>query len=189
MSNSDHWDDEETDWASMRPVQFPLKTRAYREFQNRLKKSSGEQQYQRLRSLVERPSPFGKNYSTEDGAPVRRTDERNAEGTTQDNPGNTHVDGLVALYRQFASAIPWSHDPSRSGRGAEPLALDAAMGAARSAMRACGLSKADRRLMWGEGARAVVSESIRREDDPLIVSAFLSVMADLFGPAPSTVTE
>ena len=69
------------------------------------------------------------------------------------------------------------------------MALDAAMGAARSAMRACGLSKADRRLMWGEGARAVVSESIRREDDPLIVSAFLSVMADLFGPAPSTVTE
>lgn len=187
--HGNHWDDEETDWASMRPVQFPLKARAYREFQNKLRKSSVEQQCPRLRSLVERPSPFGKNYSTEDSAPVRRTDERNAEGTTQENPGNTHIDGLVSLYRKFASAIPWSHDPSRCGRGAEPLALDAAMGAARSAMRACGLSKADLRLMWGEGARAVVSESFVRGDDPLIVSAFLSVMADLFGPAPSTVTE
>lgn len=193
-SHGNHWDDEETDWASMRPVQFPLKARAYQEFQNELDKS-GEQPCPRLRSLLKRPSPFGKNYPTgADSDEDRRADGQNANGgargtVPQDDPGNTHVDGLVALYRQFASAIPWSHDPGRSGRGAEPLALDAAMGAARSAMRACGLSKADRRLMWGEGARAVVSESFVRGDDPLIVSAFLSMMADLFGPAPSIVTE
>ena len=187
-SHGNHWDDEETDWASMRPVRFPLSKMEHQEFQNKLRKS-GEQPCPRLRSLLKRPSPFGKNYPTDDSDKDRRTDEQNAGSTTQDNLGNTHVDGLVALYRQFPSAIPWSHDPGRSGRSAEPLALDAAMGAARSAMRACGLSKADRRLMWGEGARAVVSESFVRGDDPLIVSAFLSVMADLFGPAPSTVTE
>lgn len=195
MSNSDHWDDEETDWASMRPVQFPLSKTEYQEFQNKLDKG-GEQPCPRLRGLLKRPSPFGKHYATGDDSnrDRRAGGQQNADcgarGTApQDDPGNSYVDGLVALYRQFASAVPWSHDPSRSGRGAEPLALDAAMGAARSAMRACGLSEADRRLMWGEGARAVVSESFIRGDDPLIASAFLSVIADLFGPAPSMVTE
>ena len=193
-SHGNRWDDEETDWASMRPVRFPLKARVYQEFQNKLDKS-GEQPCPRLRRLLKRPSPFGKSYATgSDSDRGQRADGQSTSGAArgpvpQDNPENTHVDGLVALYRQFASAIPWSHDPSRCGRGAKPLALDAAMGAAHSAMWACGLSKADRRLMWGEGARAVVSESFVRGDDPLLVSAFLSVMADVFGPAPSMVTE
>ena len=189
-SHGNHWDDEETDWASMRPIQFPLSKTEHQEFQNKLRKS-GEQPCPRLRSLLKRHNPFGKSYATgTDSDEDRRADGQSTGGMIpQNNPENTHIDGLVALYRQFASAIPWSHDPGRSGRGAEPLALDAAMGAARSAMRACGLSKADRHLMWGEGARTVVSESFVRGDDPLIVSAFLSVMADLFGPAPSTVTE